>query len=816
MPSAIGTGLDSSWFYALSKATERSLIFGKDIIFTYGPFGYLIQGSVTENRFWDILAFRLLLNFTLCAVTVVRILTLKNHVLKLSLGASVLAAYLKVLPLVPEYQILFIFLIILSFDSIWKNKNLTRFWVLGLSISAGFCLLTKFTLGIYTFGSLVLLLAGKIYESVKLKSDIRNSCYLFIEALLAIASTAFILLNSKTYTINFIKSLIFLIVSCFLALSIQLAYGALTRRQTTSIKLSRTLFYLCYSLGLLALVHYSFPSLTAYLKGSWEISSGYSSAMSLVGPEWELQLAFSQIFLILILFFVTAQEGNLSLPLALSLTLFLAFKHGYVRQDEGHIFYFFCVTPLVVALCIIQLKRTFSKVLAVLIHLYTLSVFLLVIDSPPIALSKLEPTHVLNNVTSLLNLNQTREQINASSQRNFSEIKLPEKLLEIVKKKPIDIVPWEISLVEANRLNWQPRPIFQSYSAYTSFLDKQNSQSLLQNLRDYIIYQFVAIDNRHPFFDEPETFFNIFCNYRLSSEIPNFVSTAKIPNFLLLEKRPVSMCASSSAKEKFSLPWDATRSLDVDYGFLVRASIKIEYSLIGKIYKTLFRSPPAMMDVTYANGQMSSYRIIPENAENGVILSHLPIDKNEALSFFQGNLPPYIQSFGFSAQNSILYKPNIEISLTPVKFLDSSIKQTNVGSDIIQVKNLKDIKFLDKDDNDAIGFVDTSNNKPDRPLKKGKKIMLSGWAVRQSRDPDPTWVLITYGSQPKPLGITKTKSPREDIASGFGSQYLNSGWSVTISTQDMPPGDRKLTAWVYDPKGNYARPITGSYRVKIE
>ncbi|MEC4820001.1 MAG: hypothetical protein SAK29_43035, partial [Scytonema sp. PMC 1069.18] len=448
-------------------------------------------------------------------------------------------------------------------------------------------------------------------------------------------------------------------------------------------------------------------------------------------------------------------------------------------------------------------------------HIYVLYTFLVVIAFPPTVLSKLELTHVFNNVTSLLNLNQVREQVNASSQKSLSEVKLPERLLEIVKDKSVDIVPWEISLVEANRLNWKPRPIFQSYSAYTSFLDQKNSQSLLQQPRDYIIYQFAAIDNRHPFFDEPETFYNIFCNYRLSSELPNFVSTPKMTDFMLLEKRPVNICASTLVSQKFSLPWDTTRFISLNNGFLVRAAIKIEYSLVGKIYKTLFRSPPVMMDVTYADNRIFLYRIIPENAENGIILSHLPSNKNEALSFFQGTFPPPIKSFGFSTDNPILYKPNLEISLTPVKLLDKSIKQKNVASDLLQVKELKNIKFLGKAE-DVIGYMDSKNNKPDTPLKKGKKIMLTGWAVRKSKYADTTWILITYGSQNQPLGITKTSFSRQDIADGFDSRYLNSGWSITVTTQDMSEGVYDLTAWIYNKGGNYALPIHGSYRVKIK
>jgi hypothetical protein len=35
-------GLDVSWMYGLHKANIEGLIFGKNIVFTYGPLGYLM------------------------------------------------------------------------------------------------------------------------------------------------------------------------------------------------------------------------------------------------------------------------------------------------------------------------------------------------------------------------------------------------------------------------------------------------------------------------------------------------------------------------------------------------------------------------------------------------------------------------------------------------------------------------------------------------------------------------------------------------------------------------------------------------------
>ncbi|GCL40117.1 hypothetical protein SR1949_52510 [Sphaerospermopsis reniformis] len=54
LPYGINIGLDPSWQYAISYASSEKLTYGKDIIFTYGPLGYLIHGAVIDTNFWFI------------------------------------------------------------------------------------------------------------------------------------------------------------------------------------------------------------------------------------------------------------------------------------------------------------------------------------------------------------------------------------------------------------------------------------------------------------------------------------------------------------------------------------------------------------------------------------------------------------------------------------------------------------------------------------------------------------------------------------------------------------------------------------------
>ena len=144
---------------------------------------------------------------------------------------------------------------------------------------------------------------------------------------------------------------------------------------------------------------------------------------------------------------------------------------------------------------------------------------------------------------------------------------------------------------------------------------------------------------------------------------------------MILENRKSSICSASTMGKSSSIPWNTSHLIEAGDGLITRAKVKFNYSTFGKIYKTLFRSPPVMMEVTYINGLRKSYRIIPENSDNGVIVSHLPKDDSEAMSFFRGQLPAQVKSFSFSTSNSLLYAPNIEMTFSSYKLLEPSIKQ---------------------------------------------------------------------------------------------------------------------------------------------
>ena len=625
LPHGIHIGLDPSWQYVLSYTTSEKLTYGKDIIFTYGPLGYLIDGAATGDNLWIITLFRGLVHVIFYAVSTIEIFKLykkKKWNILLVFILSVALYYLLSLFAFTDYSILFIFLYILSYEKYIKKKYKLISYIIFLGLFAGFCLMTKFSLGICALGAGILYYSGNAIQDFKNRQNIIKNLY---------------------------KLSIFT-VTTFWSASIYL--DGLSKSNASLIK---------------------------YLKGCLEISSGYSSAMSIVNSPWEVIYAILQIVLILIILIKLSKnkQNSLGYSLVIAFITWITFKHGFIRQD-GHILIFVKFIPLLVFLSlknsVYQGNKNIFYNFVYYLTVFNLLLYLLIPapfgqiipDFYSIHKNTISFANFSHKFSNIIDLSKYQQAIIESNQRNLSTIKLPINVLNNLEDRVVDVVPWEISLIPANNLTWQPRPIFQSYLAYTSKLDKINSKSLLENMPDNIFYQFLSIDGRHPFFDEPKTFSYIFCNYEPSVKIPDFVEIPNLSNIILLEKVKENRCSSTSLNEIFSIGWDAPHFIKDSNEGISFAKVKFQYSLVGKIYKTLFRVPPVMMKIDYVDGSQKTYRIIPGNSDNGIIVSHLPKDDNEAISFFRGQLSGRVKSFSFQISNSLLFAPNIEISFSSV------------------------------------------------------------------------------------------------------------------------------------------------------
>jgi hypothetical protein len=815
-------GLDASWVYGINHAAIHNLVFGKDIIFTYGPLGYLIPPLATEETFFANLLFQAAIHILLFTVLIVRTFSLQYSLQKLVLFLSLLFFYC--LGGYFEYPLAILFILALSIDQI-LNPKFVKGWGLILGLFAGITLLIKFNIGFFTTTSLIIYLLSAVYQSA---SDEYRKAYLtaLVNAIAALGSTAYIFLHPHLW-VGLTKIVLCLVFSMSVSLVLQSRNNSIrclfskthsffehsaaklnkiTGNHPSVLKFINTCkganecrFQITYCLGLLLFIIFVPPCLLEYLRGCLAISSGYSSAMSMVGNHDQLKIGLVGLFLILFLLISRVISGDVGFALASSVLLFISFKHAFVRQLPA----FSSLMPILVAIQIPRIRKAYLRKVAYFVYLYTLVLALtfayvefvpnLVAKLPPLS-DKLSINTAIGKLSILSDLPSHKAMLRQQSDTALAERRLPTDMRKVIGNKLIDVIPWELVLVPVNNLNWQPRPIPQSYSAYTAFLDDMNFKSLYQVPRDYFLYSFMTIDGRHPFFDEPRTFFYVYCNYKVSPRFPEPVILGSQQNALnvsLLERQPESHCRTETRALSTTLAWRTEQALPEDAA-IVRAAIKLRFSLLGKLYKTLFRAPPIRMRVTYEDGTVQIYRVVPENAENGILISHLSRNSDEAVALLSGDLPQRVKSFSLQTNNPLVYERTIGIKLSSYD-LDASVKQ----QPLVRLSQMNEVQFIARATKQLLGSFDVAVVPSIGEFKD--TVFVSGWAVDRS-NASTTWILITTGMANQPLGILKTGERRLDVAKFLNEEkYLNSGWQGFIDSKKLGRGSHDLKMWIYEP-----------------
>ena len=253
-----------------------------------------------------------------------------------------------------------------------------------------------------------------------------------------------------------------------------------------------------------------------WLAACLDISSYFSQVMiwSVRGyPLLYIALLLLVLYLLLlgVCFFRNKECFNLlfiGLPLA-----FFSFKCGFVRADSVHLITFFTLFFYLCSLILfLTYKRDKNNV-----FVWQLTVFYIVFGACVQLFSTLQVNFeralsVERQLDVLKNYAEVRRQ-------QYATRKLPQSWLDIIGKQTVEALPYELSYIPANELNWKINPIIQLYSAYSKRLDEKSAASFSEDTRaDFIITEFSAIDGRNMILDTPATWRAIQQNYKVSQK----------------------------------------------------------------------------------------------------------------------------------------------------------------------------------------------------------------------------------------------------------------------------------------------------------
>ena len=435
-PSFPSIGLDISWEYGLNEAVARHLVFGRDIVFTLGPLGFVFANMYHPATNWIMLFVSALVGAGL------------------SIGGALLAYPRKPMRVV-----------------------ILPFLVAEITLRDSIFIFLPFVL---------LLLIIRICAPADSKHHLRPERLISAGIAIVICSVALLSLVKGSYAVSAFfcggLSVLVLLPRCPAAAA---AFACLAIAAVSG--------------GWMA-TGQPITALPAFFVAQGPIISGYSEAMSFEGAYKEvvIYVVISIVLLAVLSKLFARQFGNTGLIAVASFafTLFVCLKAAFVRHDQhgataagALLLAGYCVSAMTESVLYLMVWGLVIFGWAKIDHAHSGLNFAMasqrVCDA---VLSAYEGIKLRASTPQLLRT--IFDQQNAAIRA-----KLPLPPVE----GSVDIYPFELSALFAHGLRWAPRPVFQSYSAYNAQLDALNSGHLEgPNAPQHVFFRVQPIDGRLP------------------------------------------------------------------------------------------------------------------------------------------------------------------------------------------------------------------------------------------------------------------------------------------------------------------------------
>ena len=199
---------------------------------------------------------------------------------------------------------------------------------------------------------------------------------------------------------------------------------------------------------------------------------------------------------------------------------------------------------------------------------------------------------------------------------------LDQGMLREMEGRTVAIDPSEIAVAWAYGLDWSPLPVFQNYSAYTAKLDRLNASRVASpegpdrilrgNVRATGMPLSRSIDRRFPGWDPPAQALATLCNFDVLSESSNWQLLGRIPD-RCGEPTPAGSVEAAYG-ETVGVPEAAPG--EVVFVRIDGAGVSGLESLRSLLYRASFR---------YAEvNEGKRYRLVPGTAADGLLLRGAP------------------------------------------------------------------------------------------------------------------------------------------------------------------------------------------------
>ena len=187
----------------------------------------------------------------------------------------------------------------------------------------------------------------------------------------------------------------------------------------------------------------------------------------------------------------------------------------------------------------------------------------------------------------------------------------------------VDAIPYDVAPLIVSGLNYRPRPVPQSYSAFTPRLQRLDADFLAdpRTAPDTLLFKLGDIDGRLPTFATGPT---------LPILLRWYMPAGEDPLGLILRHRTAPTPATLHQGGRRSFALFDTIAVPAEPGAVTIARITLPKTFTGRLLGFLFREPTLTIEVSLAGGAVRNYRFVPGMAEAGFLISPLPLASDAA------------------------------------------------------------------------------------------------------------------------------------------------------------------------------------------
>ena len=412
----------------------------------------------------------------------------------------------------------------------------------------------------------------------------------------------------------------------------------------------------------------SFRTLPAYIKGSLELSRGYSLAMSVAGPPTEFIAAGEAlVFLIVALIFLRSQQRSIArfLIFVLTIPVLVNIKHGFVRQD-AHISHFFCFVALALGLVALVIRLTEQRTI---ITFAAITLLFGAIWQDNVVRSDARAAFEGTGITTPWRVAQAlwfphlRRSLIAKSQRNFPpDLRLEPQIKDAIQQEPVASLSVSFNELFLEGVNLVLYPVPQRYSAYTPHLDQLNADWVRKKGPHFLIFDGTTIDGRHPWMDTPAMWLEVYRWYdtRMLGKRTLLLERRSVPRFTRFE-------SFARSEMRFGQEMGVPGTHDPLF-WNMRCSLR----RTGQLRALLFRVPEVTMtpnEEGRPDQVQGVFRVLPAVLVSPSLGDRLPIGLRQFAQDFDpnGSRSEFVHTFTFGGPGAAAYNPGCDVEwLRPV------------------------------------------------------------------------------------------------------------------------------------------------------